>query len=162
LDGLRSKLTTPSTNRDPEEKRRLAELVSGLGKIERRSKELLEKVRATPSVDKGKDSGDVAKLVGQFQEVIACYQVSEKLILLRVCDSHERIDITTASDLRQDHEPCGEYIPVSLRFPDDRCHHSVILRYALETPREIASSEEQARFCHWTVESAVLRGGRWQ
>jgi hypothetical protein len=83
-----------TTNRDPEETRRLTMFVryvadnlpcalvdnicSGLEEIEKRSKELLERGRATQSVDKGKDSGDVAKLVERFQEAIAWYQISQQ------------------------------------------------------------------------------------
>ena len=80
-------------DRDPEEARQQTELIryacqlltlpvlandlrSALGEIEKRSQEL-ERGRATQFVDKGRDSGEVATLVEQFQEAITHYRVSE-------------------------------------------------------------------------------------
>ena len=60
---------------------RLATLANGLHsvleEIEKRSQELLEKGKATRFVDKGRDSGEVVKLVERLRDSIAQYQVSE-------------------------------------------------------------------------------------
>jgi hypothetical protein len=50
---------------------------SALGEIERRSRGLLAKGTATRFVDKGADSGEVARLVERLREAITHYQVSE-------------------------------------------------------------------------------------
>jgi len=45
--------------------------------IEKRSQELLEKGKAAQFVDKGRDSGEVVKLVERLRDAITRYQVSE-------------------------------------------------------------------------------------
>jgi len=86
--------TTTTVDQDPEKARRQTELIryayqlltlpvlsndlrSAFGEIEKRSQELLERGRAAQFVDKGTDSGGVARLVEQFQEAITHYRVSE-------------------------------------------------------------------------------------
>jgi len=48
-----------------------------LEEIEKRSQGLLEKGKAARFVDKGRDSGEVVKLVEQLRDAITRYQVSE-------------------------------------------------------------------------------------
>jgi len=48
-----------------------------LGEIEKRSQALLEKGRAARFLDKGRDSGEVVKLVERLRDAITRYQVSE-------------------------------------------------------------------------------------
>jgi len=48
-----------------------------LEEIEKRSQTLLEKGKATRFVDKGRDSGEVVKLVERLRDAITQYQVSE-------------------------------------------------------------------------------------
>jgi len=50
---------------------------SALQEIEKRSKELLEKGRVARFLDKGRDSGEVAKLIERLRDAIIRYQVSE-------------------------------------------------------------------------------------
>jgi len=102
---------------------------SALGDVEKRSQELLERGRATQFVDKGRDSGEVARLVEQFQEAITHYRVS-KNHSVGPGVTHTRIGITTASDLRQNNWPHCEHFPVyfSLSCADDRSHHRVVLQ----------------------------------
>ena len=45
--------------------------------IEKRSQELLEKGKAARLVDKGRDSGEVGKLVERLRDAITRYQVSD-------------------------------------------------------------------------------------
>jgi thiamine monophosphate synthase len=45
--------------------------------IEKRSQALLEKGKVARFVDKGRDSGEVVKLVERLRDAIARYQVSE-------------------------------------------------------------------------------------
>ena len=45
--------------------------------IEKRSQELLEKGKAARLVDKGRDSGEVGKLVERLRDAIIRYQVSD-------------------------------------------------------------------------------------
>ena len=45
--------------------------------IEKRSQELLEKGKAARFVDKGRDSGEVGKLVERLRDAIIRYQVSD-------------------------------------------------------------------------------------
>jgi len=52
-------------------------LHSVLEEIERRSQALLEKGKAARFIDKGRDSGEVVKLVKLLQDAITRYQVSE-------------------------------------------------------------------------------------
>ena len=52
-------------------------LRSALEEIEKRSQELLEKGKAARLVDKGRDSGEVVKLVERLRNAIIRYQVSE-------------------------------------------------------------------------------------
>ena len=52
-------------------------LRSALDEIEKRSQVLLEKGKAARFVDKGRDSGEVVKLVERLREAITRYQVSE-------------------------------------------------------------------------------------
>ena len=60
---------------------RLAIFVNGLrsvlGEVEDRSQVLLEKGKAARFVDKGRDSGEVVKLVERLRDAITRYQVSE-------------------------------------------------------------------------------------
>lgn len=57
-------------------------LRSALGRIEKRSRELLDKGKAARFVDKRADSGEVASLVDQLREAITHYQVSQTTSLL--------------------------------------------------------------------------------
>jgi len=110
------------------------DLPSALGEIRKRSQELLERGRATQFADKGRDSGEVASLVEHFQDAVTHYQVSKNhSVGLGV--THTGIDITTASDLCQNHWLQCEYFPVcfSLSCADDRSHHRVVLQYSLKT-----------------------------
>jgi len=45
--------------------------------IEKQSQELLKKGKAARFVDKGRDSGEVVKLVERLRDAITRYQVSE-------------------------------------------------------------------------------------
>jgi hypothetical protein len=58
-------------------------LRSALGKIEKRSQELLAKGTAARFIDKGADSGEVARLLEQLREAVIHYQVSENGIVGR-------------------------------------------------------------------------------
>ena len=53
------------------------DLRSVLEEIEERSRALLEKGKAARFVDKGRDSGEVVKLVERLRDAITRYQVSE-------------------------------------------------------------------------------------
>jgi len=48
-----------------------------LKEIEKRSQALLEKGKAARFVDKGRDSGEVVKLIERLRDAITHYQVSE-------------------------------------------------------------------------------------
>jgi hypothetical protein len=87
-------------------------------------------------VDKGEDSGEVARLVERLREAITHYQVSENFDRVEYY-SHRRTDIATASDLRPNHQPHCEDFPVCLHpfYTDDRSFHQVFFRYPLETSR---------------------------
>jgi hypothetical protein len=77
-------------------------LRSALGEIEKRSRALLAKGMATRFVDKGVDSGEVAKLVERLREAITHYQVS-----VFFCVEHSscrETDIATTSNLRENHQ----------------------------------------------------------
>jgi hypothetical protein len=93
LDRLKQNITTTKIDKDPEETRRREELArciyrpfavfvlinnlcSALGEIEKESRDLLAKGTAARFVDKGADSGEVAKLVERLREAITHYQVS--------------------------------------------------------------------------------------
>jgi hypothetical protein len=54
---------------------------SALGRIEKRSRDLLAKGKAARFMDKGADSGEVARLVERLREAITHYQVSENCSL---------------------------------------------------------------------------------
>jgi hypothetical protein len=56
---------------------------SALGEIEKKSQDLLVKGTATRFVDKGADSGEVARLVERLREAITHYQVSENCFVAR-------------------------------------------------------------------------------
>ena len=73
-------------------------LRSALEDIEKRSQALLGKGAAVRFVDKGRDSGEVAKLVERLREAIARYQVNVNCFVASSA-AHRRADITTASDL---------------------------------------------------------------
>jgi len=49
-----------------------------LEEIKRRSQALLEKGKVARFVDKGRDSGEVVKLVEKLRDAITRYQVSEE------------------------------------------------------------------------------------
>jgi len=51
-------------------------LCSALEEIEKQSQALLEKGKAPRFVDKGRDSGEVVKLVERLRDAITRYQVS--------------------------------------------------------------------------------------
>jgi len=51
--------------------------LSVLEEIEKRSQALLEKGKVARFVDKGRDSGEVVKLVERLREAITRYQVSK-------------------------------------------------------------------------------------
>ena len=67
--------------------------------IKKRSNELLGKDKAARFVDKGRDSGEVMKLVGSLRDAVTRYQVSEDWFCRVEYDLHRRTGFTTASDL---------------------------------------------------------------
>jgi len=48
-----------------------------LEEVEKRSNELVEKGKAARFIDKGRDSGEVVKLVERLRDAVTHYQVSE-------------------------------------------------------------------------------------
>ena len=88
---MRSSIARPATRIDGP--------CSVLEEIEKRSNELLEKGKAARFVDKGRDSGEVVKLVEELRDAIIRYQVSEDLIFFIEYSLHCRTGFTTASDL---------------------------------------------------------------
>ena len=60
----------------------LSGLLSALEDIEKRSQGLLEKGTAARLLDKGEDSGEVAKLIERLREAIIHYQVSESRLVV--------------------------------------------------------------------------------
>jgi len=99
LGRLKLSITTTGVDGDPEETGRRKELTryahrslpspdspnslcSALEEIEKRSQVLLAKGTAARFVDKGGDSGEVAKLIERLQEAIAHYQVSKYRIVV--------------------------------------------------------------------------------
>ena len=94
---------------------RLATLINGhcsvLEEIEKRSNELLGKGKAARFVDKGRDSGEVVKLVERLRDAITRYQVSEVPLCRVEYDLHRRAGFATASDLRTNHRPYCESLP---------------------------------------------------
>ena len=79
-------------------------LHSTLEEVESRSRELLAKGTAARFVDKAGDSGEVVKLVERLREGITNYQVSESCFVALSTTHRWTPDITTASDLRSDHQ----------------------------------------------------------
>jgi len=84
---------------------------SAFEEIEKGSQELLAKSGTAQFVDKSRDSEEVAGLVEHFQETITHYQVSNSHSV-RPCDSSNKIEIPTASDLRQNHGPLCECLSI--------------------------------------------------
>ena len=83
-------------------------LLSTLEEVEKRSRALLEKGTVARFVDKGEDSKVVARLVERLREAITHYQVSEGCYTAP-STTHSKADITTASNLRSDHQPRCEH-----------------------------------------------------
>ena len=78
-------------------------LRSALGEIEKKSQDLLTKGMATRFVDKGADSGEVARLIERLREAITHYQVRESFCCAKH-SSRRRTDIATTGDLRENHQ----------------------------------------------------------
>ena len=125
LDRLKQNIATTTIDGDPEETERRSELIryarqlltppalvdgfrSALEEVEKRSKELPAKATAARFVDKREDSGEVGRLVERLREVITHYQVSNRSFVASSI-AHRREDITTASNLRQNHRPHREH-----------------------------------------------------
>ena len=70
IDQVRSSIARLSTPVDG--------LPSALEDIEKRSQALLEKGKVARFVDKGRDSGEVVKLVERLRDAVTRYQVSEE------------------------------------------------------------------------------------
>ena len=131
LDGFKKAITTTTVNGDLETQRRTKltryvgqslvllglanHLDSELEEIERGSRELLAKTTATWLMEKAGDSREVAKLVERLRDAITHYQVSESRFVASNT-THRWTDITTASDLRSNHQPHCEHFPVYLHF----------------------------------------------
>jgi len=104
-------------------------------KIEELSEKLLAKSTVARFVDKGKDSGVVARLIERLREAIVCYQVGG------YCTPASNVvdrgaDIAAASDVPSNNSPRSKAMfPIASGISTDRPLSQVIVRYALETSR---------------------------
>ena len=102
--------------------------------IEQRSQSLLEKGKAARFVDKGRDSGEVVKLVERFRDAITCYQVSKDRF---VASNATYI----AGQISQQQAIYDQITDLTVRvfqlifilYTDDRFYHQVFFQYPLET-----------------------------
>jgi hypothetical protein len=115
-----------------------------LEEIERRSQVLLEKAKAPRFVDKaalfvdkGRDSGEVVKLVEQLREAITRYQVSEE------CFFASNMTYITGQ-VSQQQAIYDQITNLSVRvfrlafyalYTDDRSRHKVFFQHLLEDSR---------------------------
>jgi len=109
---------------------------SALEEIEKRSNELLGKVRAARFVDKGRDSVDVVKLVETLRDAVTRYQVSEDWFVASNT-------IYTAGQVSQQQAIYDRITDLTVRFfrsalnlyTDNRPCHQVFFQHPLEAPR---------------------------
>jgi len=107
-----------------------------LEEIEKRSNELLGKGKAARFVDKGRDSGEVVKLVERLRDVVTRYQVSED----RFVASNT---IYTAGQVSQQQAIYEQITDLTVRvfrsapilYIDDRSCHQDFFQHPLEAPR---------------------------
>jgi len=119
---------------------RLATLIdspcSALEEIEGRSHELLGKGKAARFIDKGRDSGEVVKLVERLRDAIARYQVSEDWLVASNT-------IYTAGQVSQQQAIYDQITGLTVRvfrsthilYIDNRSCHQVFFQHPLEAPR---------------------------
>jgi hypothetical protein len=115
-----------------------------LEEIEKRSQALLEKAKAPRFVDKavlfidkGRDSGEVVKLVEQLRDAITGYQVSEDWFVASNTTY-------TAGQVSQQQAIYDQITNLTVRvfrpgfhtlYTDDRSRHRVFFQHPLEAPR---------------------------
>jgi hypothetical protein len=152
LDRLKQNITTTKVDEDPEETRRRAKLAryvrrllvppalvdgpcSVFDEIEKESQELLAKGAAAQFIDKGADSGKVARLIERLREAIGNYQVSGSYLLPRVRLTGGQISQQQGIYNRITDLTVGILHLSSARHTDVRFSFLVVFRCALETPR---------------------------